>query len=168
MTLDGVQATGFNGSAAIKGEITDLAGEHPAVALDVVIRDVDAVRLAAVYGISYRPRARAVPLSLAGRFTGALGRQVEGTGLSGRIGAYYDPERFYATSFNGTVRASLAGPRPKYSVNLNFGDIFVDHYLAREQRQGALPRDYQLMPGVIRAAAQTIQPPPVPWPPACR
>ena len=167
VTLDGVKATGFNGSAKINGEITDLAGKHPKVALDVGIRDVDAVRLAAVFGVRYRPRARALPLTLAGRITGALGRQIEATGLNGQIGAIDNAGRFFPTTINGTMRASLAGPRPKYTVNLNFGDIFVDHYLAREQRQGALPRDYQLMPGIIRAAAQTIQPPAaarrIPW-----
>ena len=167
VTLDGVQATGFNGSAKINGEITDLAGEHPKVALDVDIRDVDAVRLAAMFGVRYRPRARALPLTLAGRITGALGRQVEATGLSGQIGAINNAGRFHPTTFNGTVLASLAGPRPKFTVNLSFGDIIVDHYLARKQRQAALPRDYILMPGIIPAAAQTIRPPAaarrIPW-----
>jgi hypothetical protein len=167
VTLDGVQATGFNGSAAVDGEINDLGGDHPGFAFSVDIRDVDAVRLAAVSGARYRPRARAVPLSLAGRFTGALGLQIKGTGLSGRIGAIDDAGQFFPTTFNGTMRAELAMPRPKYTISLAFGELFLDHYLAREERHGALPREYQLMPGVIQAAAQTIRPPAaarqIPW-----
>ena len=89
----------------VAGRVGDPFGEHPEVALDVDIRDVDTVRLAAAYGVRYRPRARALPLTLAGRITGVLGRQVEATGLSGRIDAYYDAKRFSPTSFNGTFQA---------------------------------------------------------------
>ena len=166
LQLAGVQGRGFGGTAGVAGGVA-LGGKAPRLDLNLDIRDVDLVRLGAATGMRYRPLTPAVPFSLAGRFTGTLGQQIEGTGLKGRFGYIDNRRQIQSTSFNGTVRAALAGARPKYTVELGFGDLFVDPYLARDQRQGELPPRYRLIPGVIRAATPTIQPPAqarrVPW-----
>ncbi|MFQ5955348.1 MAG: AsmA family protein [Kiloniellales bacterium] len=166
LKLEGVNGHGFGGTVGVAGTVA-LSGETPRLDLKLDVRDVDLVGLGAAMGVRYRPRTPAVPLSLAGRFTGTLGQRIEGTGINGRFGYIDNQRQVRSTSFNGTVRAALAGARPKYTVELGFGDLFVDPYLARDQRQGELRRKYQLIPGVIRAAAPTIQPPAragrVPW-----